>query len=89
MGPVAATRTSASGTVLAPEERLSAYDAIAAVTIEAAWQLRLDHEIGSLAAGKSADMVVLADDPFETGPAAWPDIAIEATVMGGTVYPIG
>jgi len=86
---VVATRTSASGTVLAPEERLSAYDAIAAVTIEAAWQLRLDHEIGSLAAGKSADMVVLADDPFETGPAAWPDIAIEATVMGGTVYPIG
>ncbi|MCS5671601.1 MAG: amidohydrolase family protein, partial [Acidimicrobiales bacterium] len=86
---VAATRRSASGAVMAPSEQLSAYDALAAVTIEAAWQLRLDHEIGSLAAGKMADLVALDDDPFEADPADWPDIGIRATVLSGREYPLG
>ncbi|MBC8365003.1 MAG: amidohydrolase family protein [Actinobacteria bacterium] len=81
------TRLTLSGEILGLEERLSPYDAIAAVTIEAAWQLRLDHEIGSLAAGKQADLVVLDGDPFELDPTAWPDIPIRATVLGGEVYP--
>jgi predicted amidohydrolase YtcJ len=61
---------------------------MAAVTIEAAWQLRLDHEIGSLAAGKLADLVVLDGDPFELDLADWPDIPIRATVVGGEVFPV-
>ena len=83
-----ATRTSGSGVVLGEHERLSPYDAIAAVTIEPAWQLFLDGEIGSLAAGKLADVTVLADDPFEMEPATWPDIDIEATMLSGRVYPL-
>ena len=86
---IMATRTSMSGEVLAPAERLTPYDALAAVTIEAAWQLRLDHEIGSLAAGKQADLTILDDDPFEIDPAGWPEISIRATVLGGEVYPLG
>lgn len=83
-----ATRRTASGRVPAPTECLSPYDAMAAVTIEAAWQLRLDHEIGSLAAGKLADLVVLDGDPFELDLADWPDIPIRATVVGGEVFPV-
>ena len=83
-----ATRTSGSGVVLGEHERLSPYDAIAAVTIEPAWQLFLDSEIGSLAAGKLADVTALAADPFEMEPAAWPDIDIEATMLSGRVYPL-
>lgn len=85
---IAATRRSGSGVVLGEHERLSPYDALAAVTIEPAWQLFLDHEIGSLAAGKLADVTVLEDDPFAMDPDGWPDIAIRATVMSGTVYPV-
>ena len=85
---ILATRMSGTGVVLAPEERLSSYDALAAVTIEAAWQLKLDHEIGSLASGKLADLTVLDADPFEVDAAAWPDIGILATVLGGRVYPL-
>jgi hypothetical protein len=85
---IMATRLSGSGVVFAPEERLSMYDAIAAVTIEAAWQLFLDHEIGSLAAGKLADVTVLEEDPFEVDPAVWPDIDIRATMLSGRVYPL-
>ena len=58
------------------------------MTIEAAWQLKMDHEIGSLAAGKLADMTVLGADPFETSLVDWPDIAINATVVGGEVRPL-
>jgi hypothetical protein len=83
-----ATRTSASGVKFCPEECLSPYDAMAAVTIEAAWQLFLDGEIGSLVSGKLADVTVLAEDPFELDPLAWPDISIEATMLSGRVYPL-
>ena len=85
---VMATRRSASGVEFCPEECLSPYDAIAAVTIEAAWQLFLDGEIGSLVSGKLADVTVLAEDPFELDPLAWPDIGIEATMLSGRVYPL-
>ena len=83
-----ATRLSGSGVVLGEDEQLSPYDALAAVTIESAWQLFLDHEIGSLAAGKLADLTVLDDDPFAMDPEGWPDITIRATVLSGTVYPL-
>lgn len=83
-----ATRRTASGRVHAPTECLTPWDALAAVTIEAAWQLKMDHEIGSLAAGKLADMTVLGADPFETSLVDWPDIAINATVVGGEVRPL-
>lgn len=85
---IMATRRSASGVVLCPEECLSPYDAIAAVTIEAAWQMFLDDEIGSLVSGKLADVTVLADDPFELNAAKWPDIPIKATMLSGRVYPL-
>ena len=85
---VMATRTSASGVKFCPEECLSPYDAMAAVTIEAAWQLFLDGEIGSLVSGKLADVTVLAEDPFELDPLAWPDVEIEATMLSGRVYPL-
>ena len=40
-------------------------DAIAAATREAARALRLDHEIGTLAAGKRADLILVAGDPLK------------------------
>jgi len=40
-------------------------DAILAATREAARALRLDHEVGTVAAGKRADLILLADDPLK------------------------
>jgi len=69
-------------------ERLSLDTALRSITIDAAYQLRLDHEIGSLAAGKLADVTVLADDPYAVGADAVADIAVIATIVGGEVYPL-
>lgn len=47
-------------------ERLSVDQAIRAHTSDAAWQLRLEDEIGTLEVGKLADLVVLDRDPYSS-----------------------
>lgn len=69
--------------VLAPDERVSVESAIRAVTAEAAWQLRSEHEIGSLEAGKLADFVILDKDPRRVDPERIRDIAVLETWMDG------
>lgn len=79
----AATRRTFSGQVMAPSERLSLEQALRGITIDAAWALRLEHEVGSIAAGKRADFCVLEDDPFEAGADALKDLRIAGTVFEG------
>jgi len=69
--------------VLAPGERVSVESAIRAVTAEAAWQLRSEHEIGSLEAGKLADFVILDKDPRQVDPERIKDIVVLETWMDG------
>lgn len=76
-----------SGRVLAPEQRISVDAAIKAQTLDAAWQLRLDTEIGSLEPGKYADLVVLSHNPRRVPPEDLRDVAVEATyLMGRQTY---
>lgn len=82
----AANRITGSGRVVAPEERLTLMQALRGITIDAAWALRLDHEIGSIVAGKRADFVVLQDDPFEFGVERLKDIRVAGTVFEGTPH---
>ncbi|MFO1224781.1 MAG: amidohydrolase [Burkholderiaceae bacterium] len=79
----AATRRTLSGQVTAPDERLTLEQALRGITIDAAWALRLDHEIGSIVAGKRADFCVLEDDPFEAGADGLKDLRIAGTVFEG------
>jgi predicted amidohydrolase YtcJ len=69
--------------VLNPAERVSVESAIRAVTSEAAWQLRSEHEIGSLEAGKLADFVILDRDPRRVDAERIKDIAVLETWMDG------
>ena len=80
---VAVTRTAPSGRVLAPEERLTVEQAIRAQTIDAAWQLFSDNEIGSLEVGKYADMVVLSADPRTVPPEDIAGLEVRATLLAG------
>ena len=82
----AATRTTASGRVVSPDERLTLMQALRGVTIDAAWALRIEHEVGSISAGKRADFCVLMDDPFELGVDRLKDVRIAGTVFEGTPH---
>lgn len=72
-----------SGRVLAPEQRISVTQAVRAQTIDAAWQLHLDTEIGSLEVGKYADLVVLSADPHAVATDTLRDISVRATYLAG------
>ncbi|MDH3728489.1 MAG: amidohydrolase family protein, partial [Myxococcales bacterium] len=78
--PVA--RETSSGQVLGPEERVSVEQALRAMTSDAAWQLRLEEQIGSIEPGKLADLVILSDNPLDYA-GNLRDIRIERTVVGG------
>ncbi|MBL8344868.1 MAG: amidohydrolase family protein, partial [Rubrivivax sp.] len=82
----AATRRTREGRVVSPEERLTLEQALRGITIDAAWALRVEHEVGSIAAGKRADFCVLADDPFELGPERLKDVRIAGTVFEGQAH---
>lgn len=76
-------KTKGSGRVLAPEQRISVAQAVRAQTIDAAWQLHLDGEIGSLEVGKCADLVVLSADPHAVDADALREITVRATYLAG------
>jgi len=85
----AVNRLTATGQVLGPDERISVDTAMYAATLGAARQIKLDHEIGSLQAGKFADFAVLDADPYEVDPKELKDIGVWGTVVGGDHFPAG
>ncbi|SOY62752.1 Metal-dependent hydrolase [Cupriavidus taiwanensis] len=80
-------RQTASGHVLGEAERLTLADALYAITMGAAYTLKLEHRIGSIAPGKLADFAVLEDDPTAMAPASLKDVGVWGTVLGGRVFP--
>jgi len=84
----AVNRLTASGKVLGPHERISAYEALKAVTLTPAYLLKMDHEVGSLETGKFADFAVLDESPLDVDPLKIKDIQVWGTVMGGKKYPV-
>lgn len=82
----AAARTTRSGRRVAPQECLSVHQALRGITIDAAHAIRLDHEIGSIVAGKRADFTVLEDDPYEVGVDRLKDVRVSGTVFEGEVH---
>ena len=85
----AVNRLTSTGQVLGPDERISVHDALHAATIGAAFQLKLDHIIGSIEVGKFADFAVLHDDPLTVDPVALKDIAVWGTMVGGIAFEAG
>ncbi len=83
----AVNRTTPSGRILGPHETITAAQALAAVTIDAAYQLHLDHLIGSIETGKHADFTVLAANPLTVDPAGLRDIDVWGTVLAGIPHP--
>lgn len=71
------------GEVLAPEQRISAEQAIRAMTVDAAYQARMDHAIGTLEVGKYADLVVLDEDPMKVNPTRLSEIKVRETWVEG------
>jgi len=67
------------------EDKLTLEEAIKAYTIDAAYHLRWDNIIGSIEAGKRADLIVLDGNPFESTTDEIAEINVLLTMMNGKV----
>ncbi|MCK4368329.1 MAG: amidohydrolase, partial [Dehalococcoidales bacterium] len=81
----AVTRRAESGQELSPQERISAQQALAMYTINAAYASFEENIKGSITEGKLADMVVLSADPLKSPLEQLKDIRVEMTIIDGKV----
>jgi predicted amidohydrolase YtcJ len=81
------TRTGWDGTTWGANQAITVDEAIRVNTINGAYASHEEALKGSIAPGKLADYVMLADDPHTVAPDRIKDIQIVQTVVGGeTVY---
>jgi hypothetical protein len=69
------------------EDRVSVIDALRMVTANAAFVLRQEKNVGSIAPGKKADFVVLEQDPLGVPLKQLKDVAVWGTVFEGKKHP--
>lgn len=84
----AVNRVTINGHLKAPRERTSLQAALRAITIDAAWIMGEENDIGSIRAGKRADFAVLEQDPYTVPPEQLQQIPIWGTVFAGELYPV-
>jgi predicted amidohydrolase YtcJ len=76
-------RCAIDGSVVGPEQAITLDQALRAVTIDAARQIGLGDRIGTLEAGKDADLVILESDPASVDPEKIMDIRVIETWVAG------
>lgn len=83
----AVNRITRKGVHIGPEERVSVYDALKAVTINAAYAYFEEERKGSIKEGKLADLVILDDNPLKVDKMDIKDINVLETIKEGeTIY---
>lgn len=78
-------RKTPSGKDFGPSECITAEQAVALYTREAAYFSFEEKDRGTLKAGKFADLVVLAQDPMKVSPEAITECKVKMTVAGGKI----
>ena len=72
--------------MLGEAEKISVADALRAITLGAAYTLKLDEQLGSIEVGKCADFGILDDDPLAVAPEKLKDVPVWGTVLGGKIF---
>ena len=82
----AVNRRTRSGFIVGPAERIDVMQALRAVTIDAAYSMFLDEDLGSLEVGKFADLAILSGSPLDV-PETMDQLSVVETIRGGdTIY---
>ena len=84
----AVNRITINGNLTGEHERGSLDAGLRAITINAAWVMGYEDEIGSIRAGKKADFTILEADPYKVSPKRIKDIKIWGAVFEGPPAPL-
>ncbi|MFZ0099306.1 MAG: amidohydrolase, partial [Gemmobacter sp.] len=85
----AVNRLTTSGRIAGPDQRVTVEDALRGVTIEAAYSLKLENEIGTISPGKRANFTILDASPLSVDAMEIRNIGVWGTVMEGRLLPAG
>jgi predicted amidohydrolase YtcJ len=75
----------ATGAIYLPEERISVTEAVQAYTLGSAHAAFADDKVGTLEAGKLADLAVLSQDIFSVPPESIARTRVLTTMVGGKI----
>ncbi len=81
----ASHRETRSGKILGAEQRVSIYDALKSMTVNAAYQNFEENIKGSITVGKHADFVVLSENPLKLQPADLLQLKVIKTISRGNI----
>ena len=84
----AVNRITNDGNLRGAEQRVSRLGALRAVTLDAAYSLRLEKQVGSIEPEKLANFTVLGENPVTIDPLEIKDIKVWATIHEGRIFPI-
>ena len=83
----AVNRVSRTGKIIGREQKISVYEALKAVTINAAYQYFEEDLKGSIEEGKTADLIILDASPLEIETERIKDIQVLETIKdGNTIF---
>lgn len=83
----AVNRRTRKGQSIGEKQCIDVYDALKAVTVNAAYEYHEENRKGTLEPGKAADMVILDRNPLKVEPAGLREIRVLQTIKDGmTVY---
>jgi len=77
------TRSSRSGQIIGPDERITPYQALKALTDWAAYQHFEEANKGTIESGKVADFVILDKNPLKIDPMELQNLEVLETIKGG------
>jgi hypothetical protein len=80
----AVNRISRNGEPIGPEECITPYQSLQAITSNAAYQYFEEDRKGSLKEGKLADLVILDKNPLKVDPMEIKEIKVMETIKEGT-----
>ncbi|HYR29285.1 MAG TPA: amidohydrolase [Thermoanaerobaculia bacterium] len=68
-----------------PEEKITVEEALRCYTANNAWAMFAEHEVGRIAPGMLADIVVLSEDLFAIAPERIEEVRVDVTIFDGKV----
>jgi len=81
----AVNRKTRDGNLFGKSNKISVEQGLKSLTINAAWQIKMENKIGSIKPGKYADFVIIDQNPLVVDPEKIKDIHVLQTIVNGNI----